>query len=192
MLKILELDLTDPICPVECDDPKQKTLPLYYPLCFDFGGGEAHYTLRSSNELTLFNTPAEDQNYEEYPFPEALPEQEVSLVEFTYEQFRALLMRRHGWGEISASDELLLKKYSVPPPIQIGGEISPIQGQITAECANKKCEWAGRMARVDVFAEIPSAPIKGIDIWGEDGYGPDIYFCLCRQCGVISCCNRCT
>ncbi|MGJ8653576.1 MAG: hypothetical protein ACSHX8_09920 [Opitutaceae bacterium] len=193
MLKILELDLTDPLCPVECDDPDIKTLPLYYPLCFDFGGGEVQYTLTKKRKIKLFNQPEEDDDYEEYPYPEELPEKEFSLVELTYEEFRALTVSRVDDAyKTPESDKIVLNRIEESRMIQLGGFIYPMQGEITWKCKNKKCEWSKLEATVDVIATIPSEPIEGLDIWGADGYGPEIYFCLCRLCGTIFCVNRCT
>ena len=193
MVKILEIDLRDPLCPLKVDDDSISTVPFYYPLSFDFGGGEVQYTLKSDNEIHLFNTPIEDEDYEEYPYPEELPEHPVSLVPLSYEEFRALTVWDVNYAyETPDSDKTILDRIDSSHIIRIGGSINPPYGSIQWQCKNQECKWSEIEAAAGMIASIPSEPIEGLDMWGADGWGPDIYFCLCRSCKTIFTVNRCT
>jgi len=195
MLKVLELDLTDPLCPVQCDDAGIKRLPLYYPLCFDFGGGEVQYTLNKKGKLKLFNHPEEDDEdeSEEYPHPEELPEYSVSLEPLSYEEYRALAVAEVNMAyDMPESDKNILKQIDSDRLMRIGGEFKPQYGTIQWQCKNKSCDWSELEAAAGIFLCIPSEPIEGLDIWGQDSWGPEIYFCICRSCNTIFTVNRCT
>ena len=51
---LLTLDLADPVVPVAPKDIQISRLPLYYPLRFGGGGGEAQYRVVSDTEVEIY------------------------------------------------------------------------------------------------------------------------------------------
>lgn len=187
------LDTKDPLVPIETEDASPAFLPLYYPLRFGMGGGEAQYEILA-DDIKLYAICDTEPDDDEYPFMTAFPKLLFDLVPFTYEQYRAHLVSEQGTGMETSPEDWKIVKEQVDPwhLIQFGGAIYPVQGDISWKCQNKKCEWHDVDARIDTFCRVSATPKDEIQIFGELGTYFEIYFGLCRVCGTIVTVNRCT
>lgn len=193
MHHLLTLDLRDPLCPVETKESWLRYVPLYYPLRYGCGGGQAQYQIISNEKIKILHINETGVDEEVYPFMTEFPEFRLRLEPFSYEQFRALLMAEQADAyEISAQDEKRLKSIGQEHLVQIGGPIFPLGSDIRFECQNPKCSWFGRMAVAEVIARFNSDVKTGVEIFGEFGADVQIYFSLCQMCGTIVTQNRCT
>lgn len=196
---VLTLDLRDPLVPLEADGTDLGFLPLYYPLRYGGGGGEAQYSVNSESQITVFGDMHElgEDNGADYPFPTQFPERPVSLKPLSYVQLRAIAASECGTNHHFDDPEKnrdfeVLKEINIWQMIRLGGGFRPIQGAINWACRNPGCGWFGKHVRVDVFASIVGSPTDEISIWGEYGECVEIYFCLMSCCNTITTVNRCT
>ena len=193
MHRVLTLDLADPLAPVMVGGDRLNGLPLYYPLRYGGGGGEAQYRVVGNDEIELLHLGDAEPDDEEYPFMDEFPLRPVTLEPFTYEQFRALLMAEQGQGfDLVPADRALIGTIGYHRLVQVGGRIHPMQGDLRWSCRNPACKWSGRVATLDVLARVSATPCQDIMIFGEHGTDVEIYFGLCRACGCVVTVNRCT
>ncbi len=190
---LLTLDLADPLVPIAPKDAQLSRLPLYYPLRYGSGGGEAQYRVVSDNRIDLYHIVCEEPDDDPYPFMDEFPERPFRLQPFTYAQFRALLMDEQA-PEFEASfwDRRRVRSLDRTHLIQFGGRIFPIGGAPLWQCRNPKCAWSHLQSTLHIFARVSDMPAADIAIFDEDGAGVEIYFGLCRKCGSIVTFNRCT
>lgn len=191
--RVLTLDLSDPLVPVEVSGRRLRFLPLYYPLRYGVGGGKAQYRVVSDVSIELLDISKGGPDTEQYPLMDQFPERPFHLKPFSYEQYRALLMAEEGEGfKPSRSDREHLEVVDQDHLVQIGGNVSPIGGDMGGQCRNPKCSWAGSVVTFDVFARVSATPAPDIQMFGEWGTDVEICFGLCRGCGTIVTQNRCT
>jgi len=190
---VLSLDLADPFVPFESDN-NLSIVPLYYPLLYGFGGGEAQYKVISDTEIELLYVCDSDKpdTDEDYPYMDEFPQRSFSLKQFSYEEFRAFLISEQApCYDESAEDKRLLNGLT-RGLVQIGGPIFPIQGAIKWECRNSECKWHQKPATLRVFARVATAIQDMTPMFGELSDDVEIYFGLCKMCKTIVTVNRCT
>lgn len=188
---VLTLDMRDPLVPLEFVDKSIQSLPLYYPLRYGDGGGEAQYRVVSDSSIELLHINGSEADDEEYPFMVSFPEVSFSLETIPYEQYRAVLMWEQGKGyTTSPSDERLC--HELMPFLYLAPDILPPCGKLHWSCRNKKCDWFDCDAVIQSFARVSAVPTDDIEMFGEHGTDVEIYFSLCRKCGTIVAQNRCS
>lgn len=196
---MLNLDLSDPLTPVEPVEGGPRFLPLYYPLRYGGGGGEVQYSVDSDSQITILS-PLEELGTDDgsdYPYPDQFPERPVRLMPMSYKQLRALAASECGTNHHfddpdKKADFEILKEMGYWSMIRLGGGFSPIQGDIKWACQNNACEWKGKHVRVDVFASLKGDLPDQMSVWGMYGSYVEIYFCLMSCCQTITTVNRCT
>lgn len=193
MHRLLTLDMSDPLVPLEFSGASIRYLPLYYPLRYGYGGGQAQYRVVSNTRIEVLNVNERGPDDDEYPFMDHFPERSVYLEPFTYEQFRALLIAEEGDGfDLSRQDLRSLRGIKHEHLIQLGGHVSTLGGDIRVRCKNPKCDWENTDTAVHVFARVSAVPAADLLLFGEFSSDVEIYYGFCRGCGTIVTCNRCT
>jgi hypothetical protein len=166
--RIFTIDLTDPALPFQ--SPELKTLPLYYPLKYGFGGPGMQYRVVSESEIEII--------YMTDPEPDPDGEAYVKVAEFPEIRFRLL-------PALSKSDSLTFGIAT------LGGRLDSAQDE---PCMNQSCSSFKLADRCELLATIPPIPIEGRqDIWWEfEGAYMFFHFWYCRGCHTIITNNRCT
>lgn len=166
--RIFQIDLTDPNLPFT--SPDIKTLPLYYPLKYGYGGPGMQYRVISESEIEII--------YMTDPEPDSEDQAYVMVSEFPEVRFRLL-------PAISNNDSLA---YDVAT---LGGRLSTDQDET---CMNPECPSFKTADQCELLATIPPIPIEGHDdIWWEfKGACMFFHFWYCRGCHTVITNNRCT
>lgn len=193
MHRMLTLDLADEAVPIYAENCQLSFLPLYYPLRFGFGGGEAQYRIVSEHRIEVLHIGANSHDEESYPHMDMFPRRTFQLQTIPYKHFRALLMSEQGRSFTpSTEDRKLLRELDASRLSFLGDGLLTLGGDTAWQCKNKTCPWSDQYASLHIFARIAGSPCAGLEIFGQHGSDVQIYFGLCQMCGTIVTFNRCT
>lgn len=186
------LNLNDPLLGIDAH-PDYTWLPLYYGVPFD--GCEFNYRVVSNDRIEILEEGAGNALTGDMPdYPLTYPKVPFRLEPLTYEEERALIYESiWDWQSrkrLSSADHQLLE--SLHPFTQIGGVMAFAQCAPYKTCANTDCTyWAG--AAMEPLAVVPSEPIPGLSMWGEDDADwSQFVYLRCEHCGTIHTYCDCT
>jgi len=198
---LLQLDMRDPLVPVESEVSDLTYLPLYYPLRYGFGGGNVQYSVDSDDQITILSPLHEEKvdDGREHSFPVQFPQLPVTLTPLAYRHYRAIVMAEHGSNHYKddppqKADFALQKEIDTQRMIRLGKRFTPIQGDVWYRCENPRCRYKGKSMRADVFAQFTDSLTSEISIWSGPGHTSltEIYFALLPCCSTIITENQCT
>ena len=196
---LLQLDLRDPLTPIEPKDQDLTYLPLYYPLRYGHGGGSVQYAVNADDRITILSPlhkePVDDGV--EYSFSDKFPELPVTLMPLNYKQYRALTCggsNHYRHDRAQQADHRILRELDSNRMIRLGNTFSPIQGNMGRRCENPKCEWHKKVVQTRIFAQFTDSVTPEISIFSSPGQTAyvEIYFALMTCCNTITCENQCT
>lgn len=174
-VQIMSLNLADPALSFLRLDGIQRL-----PLIMDTASGFISYSLKGSEQLVLHSEITESEE----PLQEGpLPVHPLSIVPFTYEQYRA------AWFATAVIDRQFLSELDRNAEASLGESYSQIGGAhaLGAEgspyCNNPECPGYQTISTT-LLASISQAPTESLffDCWPND---PALQFFLCTACNAL-------
>ena len=161
--RLFEIDLTDPDLPFSSES--LRSLPLYYPLKYGYGGPSMQYRILSENRIEIIHIsdPQPDPEDEAYVKVDWFPE-----IRFTVSP------PLPSGGEKSLPFDIAT----------VGGTVEYGEDE---PCRNPDCPNFESSAQCELLATIPPLPIEGEDdIWWEfEGACMFFFFWQCKGCSTI-------
>lgn len=168
--RLFQIDLTDPVLPFS--SPSLKSLPLYFPLKYGFGGPSMQYRVPSSDqiEIIFISDPQADSEENAYVKGDQFPEA----------NFKLLPALPPGGAKALPFDVATIGGH-----VEYGGD---------EPCRNPACSCFGSSSQCRLLASIPPVPIKGDgNMWWEyEGACMFFHYWLCGACETIITANRST
>lgn len=174
-VQILSLDLADPALSFL----RLKGTPCL-PLVMDTAAGAIAYSITEQARFVLHESASEA---EEPLLDGPLPERSMSVVPFTYEQYRA------AWFSTAVIDSTYLREEDQLAQSSLGetytqvGGAHSLAGDWSPYCQNPHC-LGFRSSCTILLASVAQSPAEGIyfDCWPND---PSLLFNICTTCNSI-------
>lgn len=150
------------------------------PLVMDTAAGAIAYSVNEEAKFVLHGAASEGEE----PLLEGpLPERSMSVVPFTYEQYRA------AWFSTAVIDPTYLQEQDQEAQASLGesytqvGGAHPLAGDWSPYCQNPDCLGFQRSCTM-LLASVAQSPAEGIyfDCWPND---PSLLFNICTTCNSI-------